>query len=130
MVRQGLALAYVHYSTEYVSLEATAREQHRGMWSGAFIAPWDWRHRDKQTEVLGAVSIPATARAELLAPALSDAAPSPDCVIKGNVNRNGERIYHMPGQHSYSAINMSKLEKRWFCSEEEARAAGWRKAAR
>jgi hypothetical protein len=29
-----LALAYGHYSTEYVSQEATAREKHRGM-SGA-----------------------------------------------------------------------------------------------
>lgn len=128
IVSQGLALAYVHFSTEYVSQEAAARTQHRGMWSGAFIAPWDWRHRDKQTVVLGALSVPLTAQAELLAPASSEAAPSPDCTIKGNVNRKGERIYHMPGDKSYGSINMAKPEKRWFCSEEEAQAAGWRKA--
>jgi endonuclease YncB( thermonuclease family) len=128
MVSQGLALAYIHYSTEYVSQEAVARQQHRGMWSGAFIAPWDWRHSDKQTVVLGALSNPITAQAELLAPASSESAPSPDCTIKGNVNREGEPIYHMPGQHSYALINMSKPGKRWFCSEEEAQAAGWRKA--
>ena len=49
--------------------------------------------------------------------------------IKGNVNRKGERIYHLPGQHNYSKTNMTKgLGERWFCSEAEAEAAGWRKA--
>lgn len=54
------------------------------------------------------------------------------CDIKGNVSLNtGERIYHMPGQEHYSEtiITRSKGE-RWFCSEDEARAAGWRKARR
>lgn len=52
------------------------------------------------------------------------------CTIKGNVNRDGERIYHRPGQQSYDRINMNHAEKRWFCSSEDARAAGWRPALR
>jgi hypothetical protein len=54
------------------------------------------------------------------------------CNIKGNISfRTGERIYHVPGGKFYDAtrINPSKGE-RWFCSEEEARAAGWRKSLR
>ncbi|MCT7377311.1 hypothetical protein [Chelativorans salis] len=53
----------------------------------------------------------------------------PGCDIKGNINRTGERIYHVPGQEYYSAtwINVAGGE-RWFCSEAEARAAGWRRA--
>ena len=35
-------------------------------------------------------------------------------VIKGNISSSGERIYHAP--------------ERWFCTEQEAIAAGWRKA--
>jgi endonuclease YncB( thermonuclease family) len=128
MVREGLALDYAKYSREYIREEDTAREQGRGMWAGAFIAPWDWRHRDRNTVILGALSVPITAQAQLLAPASSAAAPSPDCTIKGNVNRRGERIYHLPGQRSYVAINIQDARKRWFCSEEEARAAGWRPA--
>ncbi|MDQ0562010.1 hypothetical protein QO004_003811 [Rhizobium mesoamericanum] len=52
------------------------------------------------------------------------------CNIKGNVSINsGERIYHVPGQHYYEATKISpEYGERWFCSEEEARAAGWRKA--
>ena len=48
-------------------------------------------------------------------------------LIKGNINSKGDRIYHLPGSSSYgpTKINESRGE-RWFCSEEEARAAGWR----
>lgn len=52
------------------------------------------------------------------------------CDIKGNISRNsGERIYHVPGQRHYdqTEIDLSAGE-RWFCSEQEAQDAGWRKA--
>lgn len=51
------------------------------------------------------------------------------CIIKGNVSGNG-RIYHMPGQADYERVKMNHPEKRWFCSEEEAQKAGWRRALR
>jgi micrococcal nuclease len=53
-------------------------------------------------------------------------------VIKGNISRSsGENIYHVPGQENYedTVINESAGE-RWFCTEAEAVAAGWRKAKR
>lgn len=52
------------------------------------------------------------------------------CAIKGNISiGDGERIYHLPGQQYYSAtrIDTSRGE-RWFCTEQQARAAGWRKS--
>jgi len=131
MVLQGLALAYVHYSREYRHEEDAARSAQRGMWAGAFIAPWDWRHRSKKTIILGAVAVPVTAQAQLLAPASSSGAASAECTIKGNVNRKGERIYHLPGSLTYAKVNMNKgIGERWFCTESEAQAAGWRKAGR
>jgi endonuclease YncB( thermonuclease family) len=130
MVHQGWALAFVRYSKEYVPNEEAARAARRGLWSGAFIAPWDWRHRDHETIVLGATSVPISARAQLLAPVSAADAPSPDCIIKGNVNRKGERIYFRPGQLDYPRVDMTKPGKRWFCTEDEAKAAGWRPAAR
>ena len=125
MVREGWALAYVNYSSVYVHAEEDARTHQRGLWSGAFIAPWDWRHRNKKTVILGALSVPINAQKILLS-AVSDAeAPSPECAIKGNINRRGECIYHLPGGHFYGAIKMNRY-KRWFCSEAEAEAAGCR----
>ena len=54
------------------------------------------------------------------------------CTIKGNVSINsGERIYHVPGQRDYAGTVISPdYGERWFCSEEEARQAGWRRAGR
>jgi endonuclease YncB( thermonuclease family) len=130
MVRQGWALAFVRYSSAYAAEEAVAHNTQRGLWSGAFIAPWDWRHRDRRTVVLGSLRIPVAAQATLLAPASAAQAPSLDCTIKGNVNRKGERIYHLPGGRDYAKVNMRAPEKRWFCSEDEAKAAGWRPVMR
>ena len=55
-------------------------------------------------------------------------APDPNCLIKGNINRHGERIYHTPWSSPHykkTKINTNKGE-RWFYTEGEARQAGWR----
>lgn len=56
--------------------------------------------------------------------------PRSACAIKGNVNGRGERIYHLPEGRGYARVTMRGAGKRWFCSEEQAGAAGWRKATR
>ena len=59
----------------------------------------------------------------------ASAAESNACNIKGNVSTRGERIYHVPGQKYYDETRISASHgERWFCSEEEARAAGWRRS--
>jgi len=51
------------------------------------------------------------------------------CNIKGNVSTRGETIYHVPGQRYYDKTEIAASHgERWFCSEKEARAAGWRKS--
>lgn len=55
--------------------------------------------------------------------------PLAGCHIKGNVSPSGERIYHVPGQEFYDTTRISLLRgERWFCSEAEAREAGWRRS--
>lgn len=56
----------------------------------------------------------------------------PNCMIKGNISvDSGAKFYHIPGMEDYDGtiITPGKGE-RWFCSESEAEAAGWRKAPR
>ena len=55
-------------------------------------------------------------------------APDPNCLIKGNINRKKEKIYHTPWSSPHykrTKINTGNGE-RWFCTETEARRAGWR----
>jgi endonuclease YncB( thermonuclease family) len=126
MVREGLALAYKDYSNDYVPQQDQAQAAQRGLWGGSFIAPWDFRHYNRAAAVLG--NQPSAAdQKRLLAPISSEGAPSLDCIIKGNVSANG-KIYHMPGTNIYSRVRMNKPNVRWFCSEQDAVAAGWRAA--
>src|SRR5262245_53169901 len=46
MVAQGWALAYRHYSHDYVGQEQRAADAKLGVWQGRFEAPWDWRRSD------------------------------------------------------------------------------------
>jgi len=131
MVKSGWALSYVRLAHTYDADEKAARAARAGLWQGAFIAPWDWRVRNNKTTVLGATRPPKNARNILLASASGPVAPSPDCTIKGNVNTSGECIYHKPTSRWYAKIQM-KISKgtRWFCSVEDAEAAGCRETRR
>ena len=56
--------------------------------------------------------------------------PTKACLIKGNVNDDGERFYHCPNGRSYDTVKIKPSEgDRWFCSEEEAIAAGFKHPA-
>jgi endonuclease YncB( thermonuclease family) len=46
-VANGWAVAYRRYSKAYVPYETVAQREKRGLWSGAFIMPWDYRHKRK-----------------------------------------------------------------------------------
>jgi endonuclease YncB( thermonuclease family) len=131
MVKSGWALAYVRFSHDYDAEEKAAREAKSGLWEGAFIAPWDWRVRNKKTMIQGSIKLPDNASAILLASASGPVAPSPTCTIKGNVNGAGECIYHTPASRWYAQIKMHVSKgTRWFCSVDDAEAAGCRETKR
>lgn len=50
------------------------------------------------------------------------------CQIKGNVSRQGDRIYHVPGGRDYERTRIGNDGERMFCSVREAEATGWRAA--
>jgi hypothetical protein len=53
--------------------------------------------------------------------------PNDSCNIKGNVNSKKDHIYHIPGWRDYNKTNVKPEEgDRWFCTEAEAVAAGFR----
>lgn len=57
--------------------------------------------------------------------------PSADCLIKGNLDKDTyEKWYHLPSCSHYKQVIMEKdLGDHYFCSEKEARDAGFKKAA-
>ena len=126
MVAQGWALADRQFSVDYVAQEGEAREARRGLWAGEFIPPWEWRRGDR----LAARPAASPVNQEQNIADGRDNAPG-QCLIKGNISSRGERIYHVPGGASYSRTRISPTKgERFFCSEAEAEAAGWRASQR
>jgi hypothetical protein len=57
------------------------------------------------------------------------AKPSVICAIKGNISATHEKIYHVKGCPNYTqTVITPSAGERMFCTEAEAKAAGWRKA--
>lgn len=107
LVQSGLALAYRRYSMDYDLDEKRANVAGIGIHQGLVQRPSEFR-----------------------ANPVAQTAPE-GCSIKGNISSKGERIYHVPGQEHYGRTRISPSKgERWFCSEREARAAGWRRAKR
>jgi len=108
IISAGLARAYLRYSDRYLEIEKAAVVAGRGIFGSDMAAPEAFR---------------SAAQPE-------PQAPPGSCVIKGNISSNG-RIFHVPGQENYTATRIATSRgERWFCTEAEARAAGWRKARR
>lgn len=106
LVRRGLALAYRRYALDYDLDEKAAHVSGVGIHAGVIQAPSEFRAMPVQPAEGG-------------------------CLIKGNISAKGERIYHLPGQEHYGRTRIATGKgERWFCSEREARAAGWRRARR
>lgn len=97
----------VKYASQFQSAQKEAQDNNRGLW-----AP-------KACTESGA-STPGVA---------SQTAPTSDCLIKGNINSSGDKIYHTPGQRYYDKTQIDESAgERWFCTEDEAISAGWRKS--
>ena len=141
MVARGNAWAYRYYlgdlrdDRQYCEWEATAREQQLGLWrlpAKSKRAPWEWRRRSRGVHYTSydgstAADCVAAIRNKVASVPVPSVGKSGDCPIKGNISSGNQRIYHVPGSSSYAdtRIDESKGE-RWFCSEAEAQAAGWR----
>jgi len=112
LLRQGYAHSSsyppdIKYQDEFRQAEAEARENNRGLWAAC------------QSGQLAA-SPPANSANE---------SGASGCSIKGNISSSKEKIYHMPAQRYYdkTQIDESKGEQ-WFCTEEDAISAGFRKS--
>jgi len=110
LVREGYAMAStyppdVKYQDLFLSLQGEARDAGLGLW--------------------GPACIPTP-----VAPGVCDYSGTDQPVIKGNMSQTaGEKIYHVPGGEYYDKTVIDEpAGERWFCTEQEAVAAGWRRS--
>ncbi len=106
LVAEGHAFAAGNLFGGYTFQEAEAKQKKIGIWSGDAERPEAYREKLWDT-------------AKKTAP--------DGCPIKGRISSAGAKVYLLPwaGDYGGTTIRAAKGE-RWFCSEREALAAGWR----
>lgn len=115
--------------SEYKKAEKSAESNNLGLWSPSTC---NGNTSKQATTTSEQTAEPTSTPTPAPAPTPITSTPAPEttqCLIKGNINNKGERIYHLPGQQYYddTIITPAKGE-RYFCTEAEAQAAGWRRA--
>ena len=112
LVREGYATAVsyppdVKHQELFLTLQREARDAGLGLW--------------------GPACIPTP-----VAPGVCDYSGTSEPVIKGNISKHtGEKIYHVPDGEFYDETVIDEAAgERWFCTEQEAVAAGWRRSKR
>jgi endonuclease YncB( thermonuclease family) len=104
LVRNGYVFAVSSYFSSLASEETAARNAKAGIWQGNVVRPQAWRDQTWETAKRQA----------------------PDgCPIKGVV-RASSKVYALPWSDTYANAKVRpERGERWFCSEDEAKAAGF-----
>jgi endonuclease YncB( thermonuclease family) len=131
MVRQGLALSFEPSArTGFQGDEAAARDGRKGLWRGCFVAPQEFRRGERSGKLLGAACRSDKDREvrQILFP--EEPLAPPGCNIKAKFAARARvtgkiGVYQLQGCRSYAPL---AKPDRWFCSEDDAQAAGFRKA--
>lgn len=109
LVRAGHVFSAQGFMNSYNTAEDEARSAKLGLWQGETVRPQEWRDRVWE-------------EAKRTAPE--------GCPIKGYV-RDDDRTYAMPWMAAYNGGKIRTVRgDRWFCSEDEARAAGFKLSSR
>ena len=129
LVSEGWALNFEPYAKGRFKLdENDARSRGRGLWNGCFSRPQEARRRNKnKASLLGANCPPSKEVRDILFPdhpAMPLGCPiKAKSAVRAHVAGHGG-IYHTESCPSYGRTTPD----RWFCSEDEAKAEGFRKA--
>jgi endonuclease YncB( thermonuclease family) len=104
MLHGGYSVALPGSFPDYTEAQEQAREGNLGLWHTQFMLPWEWRKGDRSPD------------------------EQTDCNVKATTSDPGGPVYYVPTDPEYDRIAIDPAQgDTWFCSDEEARLAGWRR---
>ena len=108
MVEHGLAVAYTGYGGKYIMNQEEAKKARKERRGAQFIPPRDWRRGVRLS---------------------GNDLPDSGCETKGNVNRKGNKIYHVKGWRDHAKVKLkAEAGDQCFRSVFDAEMAGFRPA--
>lgn len=120
MIEAGLAVTLDNSPQQYVVAEGLRKTHRIGIWSATFQMPAEWRTANpiKLQSPVKVTQRQQNSAAERVY------RNQYGCAIKGNRNRKGAWIYHLPGRPYYDETRPEEL----FCTESQAQRAGYRRS--
>jgi endonuclease YncB( thermonuclease family) len=104
MLHGGYSVALPGSFPDYAEAQEQARQASLGLWHSEFTLPWAWRKEDRYPD------------------------EQIHCNVKGTVSNDGGRLYYVPTDPEYARVTIDPAQGgEMFCSDEEARLAGWRR---
>lgn len=108
MLRNGYAMALPGSFPYYGQIERQAKQTGLGIWASEFTPPWEWREGRRIAGEVGQLG--------------------EDCNVKGILDDDGSQIYLVPTDRDFAGVTVEQSAgEQLFCSDEEARQAGWRR---
>ena len=133
LLRAGFAVATSDSSPIYTAAERSARSASLGIWRGDFVRPQDWR---KGKRLPGEANRKSEGRETKVHTRKWNGRRiievgnnhKSECLVKGTIGKKNKHIYYVILDDTYSNITLSTMNgERMFCSDDEARLAGWRR---
>lgn len=112
IINEGFGLEYTYnspyqFQKEFRDAQLSARNQNKGLWNQN--------------------NCPNNSQ-NIITNVFESNMDTDQCNIKGNISNN-QKIYHLPNCRDYQKTQISvENGEKWFCTEDEAIEAGWRKA--
>jgi endonuclease YncB( thermonuclease family) len=104
MLHNGYSVALPGSFPDYTDAQEQAREGNLGIWHTQFTLPWAWQEGERSP------------------------LEQTDCNVKATSSDAGGPVYYVPTDPEYDRIAIDPDQgDAWFCSDEEARQAGWRR---
>ncbi len=105
LAAHGFALVRRDGPQDYILNHHDGRTHVAGLWGTIYVPPWEWRAGKRVVEWI------------------TDAR---GCAVKGDISEGGGRVYYLPNQPAFARVRIETDKgERWFCSADEAEAAGW-----
>jgi endonuclease YncB( thermonuclease family) len=129
MVQEGWALNLAKGG--FKADQDNASSNRKGLWKGCFVSPENLRRISISTASLLGAACPKTNNWTVREKLFPEYPAKPaDCAIKGRIGMRSQLagyrgIYHLESCRSYARTTKPH---RWFCSEQEAQAEGFRKS--
>ncbi|MBC8268780.1 MAG: thermonuclease family protein [Rhodospirillaceae bacterium] len=133
LLKSGFVVAMEESNPHYIAMEDLGKKGSLGIWGSKFIQPRKWRNGERlpnEDRFKGAFHSTNNYPWKMLKEIFLNKSRTDhvSCMVRGKVLEGSDKFYFSPLDAEFESLKMNpKHGDRYFCGDEEARQAGWRR---